>query len=448
MNHQKNMIIKKTRQPPLRIKIWRSDICTNLTATKRTWHNIAPRLKQNPHFPASQNTHDPNATNQNCKAHDTKSSSFSSIATQWGTVLPIKSRKVEGIDDLVEFCQDTKDIHLLFICFFLNVIQKTTKVQSIASIESGWIGMTCQAWALQFPKPKLPNLGFLLVNHTKLTQEHCQMSISLTSIDMSLGSRLQLSVTLSVSSQGFLWHPGLFRKKRHLSWPNAVSSHQTYEFSLIWFHFSYPFQGLQHIFATKRISALSCYIVKCADAGCLPKKTSLTANQTQQSWLENIPIVQRAILWSINLLSTFTVCLAIHRWDVHHFFSPAMFTCWRARAPSTLKTNDPVYLCHRSLLWSLCFGYNGRLPWLERLGQKVCRNSLRFLTCFWRDETIMNLDIRLRKRDETWRKKLTDTGLFGTRLRNVISTDASLVTSGKTDQIPKHRFSMEAFKHT
>lgn len=33
-------------------------------------------------------------------------------------------------------------------------------------------------------------------------------------------------------------------------------------------------------------------------------------------------------------------------------------------------------------------------------------------------------------------KKPTDTELFGTRLGNVISTDASLVTSGKTDQSP------------
>lgn len=48
----------------------------------------------------------------------------------------------------------------------------------------------------------------------------------------------------------------------------------------------------------------------------------------------------------------------------------------------------------------------------------------------------MNLDIRRGNVMKLEGKKPTDTELFGTRLGNVISTDASLVTSGKTDQSP------------
>ena len=47
----------------------------------------------------------------------------------------------------------------------------------------------------------------------------------------------------------------------------------------------------------------------------------------------------------------------------------------------------------------------------------------------------MNLDIR-RGNVMKLEGKNTDTELFGTRLGNVISTDASLVTSGKTNQSP------------
>lgn len=122
------MIIKKITTIPQNQDMKVSHLYTFDSKKDLTRHRPTT---QNPHFPASQNTHDPNATNQNCKAHDTKSSSFSG-PTQ-------KSGRDWWLNDLVEICQDTKDIHLLFICLFLDVIKKRPKLNQSNLGDEEWL---------------------------------------------------------------------------------------------------------------------------------------------------------------------------------------------------------------------------------------------------------------------------------------------------------------------
>ena len=100
------------------------------------------------------------------------------------------------------------------------------------------------------------------------------------------------------------------------------------------------------------------------------------------------------------------------------------------------KKNKPVYLCHRSLLWSLCFGYNGRLPWLEWLSQEV-----------WTGESAFDIDAFggtkqtwiLIKDEETWwnlKEKKHWHWAIRDSSRKCNFHCASLVTSGKTNQSP------------
>lgn len=137
---------KKSRQS-LRIKTWRSVICTHLTR-KRTWHDIAPQLK----IPISRPPRTPTTQMPPIR--------IARPMIPRAPVSQVQHRKVEGIGDLMTWSKFAKTPKI-FISFS-SVCSSMSSKNDQSWINRIWVtrnDYSNQPWALWFPKPKLPNLG-------------------------------------------------------------------------------------------------------------------------------------------------------------------------------------------------------------------------------------------------------------------------------------------------